>query len=140
MYPLFEQTKIRLNENLRNQNWVLIERLYKLRKQARCCWKQARPHQMPDYEKWEMVNQLLFFKQLRKKQQWSIALSLKLERIFVTNNPAAEKALSASTEVGGRVLRARKIAFVQKSANLAIFHPNKFKLGTEVIHNLPGSN
>ena len=39
-----------------------------------------------------------------------MALSLKRERIFVMNNPAAEKALSATTEVGRRVLMAQKIA------------------------------
>ena len=57
-----------------------------------------------------MANQFLFFKWLRKKQQWSIALSLKHERIFVTNNPATEKALLALTEVSGRNLMAQKIA------------------------------
>ena len=39
-----------------------------------------------------------------------MALSLKRERIFVMNNPAAEKALSATTEVGRRVLMAQKFA------------------------------
>ena len=34
MCALFEQTKIRLNQNLLNHNWVLIGRLYKVRKQA----------------------------------------------------------------------------------------------------------
>ncbi len=38
-----------------------------------------------------------------------MALSLKRERIFVMNNPAAEKALSPTTEVGRRVLMAQKI-------------------------------
>ena len=49
-----------------------------------------------------------------------MALSLKRERIFVKNNPAAEKALSASTEVGGRVLMAQKIAS-RRAGRWAVF-------------------
>ena len=37
----------------------------------------------------------------RRKQSLSVALSPRRDRILVMNSPAAEKALSASTEVGG---------------------------------------
>ena len=40
---------------------------------------------------------------LRRKQKLSMEISLTLDPIFVTKRPAAENALSASTEVGGRV-------------------------------------
>ena len=49
---------------------------------------------------------LLFFKfrkYLRRKQSLSMDLSLRVDRILVMKSPAAEKALSASTEVGGTV-------------------------------------
>ena len=40
-------------------------------------------------------------KNWRRKQSLSMALSTRRDRILVMNSPAAEKALSASTEVGG---------------------------------------
>ena len=47
-------------------------------------------------------------KNLRKKHNESIDLSLSLDRTFVTKSPAELKARSASTEVGGRVTIAEK--------------------------------
>ena len=44
-----------------------------------------------------------FRKYLRRKQSLSMDLSLRDDRILVMKSPAAEKALSASTEVRGTV-------------------------------------
>ena len=45
-------------------------------------------------------------KYLRKKERQSIDLSESRDRIFVTKSPAQLKVLSASTDDGGKVMRA----------------------------------